>query len=87
MSQPDGLQAAMITIFCTQKLDLKMVILVNVAVNTPIDEESNATAGMQMITRSYLCLRVIGNIVTNPERDNWLQQTRLWIATAENSSI
>ena len=33
VSQPDGLQAAMITIFYTQVLDLGMVILVNVAVN------------------------------------------------------
>ena len=54
---------------------------------TPIDEENNATAGIQMITRSYLCLRVIGNIVTSPEKDDWLQQTRLRIATAKNDSI
>ena len=33
VSQPDGLQAAMITIFCTQVLDLGIIILVNVAVN------------------------------------------------------
>jgi len=35
LSQPDGLQAAMIYIFCTQVLaiDLEMIILVNVAVN------------------------------------------------------
>ena len=36
VSQPDGLQAAMITIFCTQVLDLGMIILVNVAVNPAI---------------------------------------------------
>ena len=53
----------------------------------PIDEENDATTGIQMITRSYLCLRVIGNIVTSPEKDDWLQQTRLRIATAENGSI
>ena len=33
MSQPGSLQAAMVTIFCTQILDLEMIILVNVAVN------------------------------------------------------
>ena len=33
VSQPDGLQAVMITIFCTQVLDLGIIILVNVAVN------------------------------------------------------
>ena len=42
---------------------------------------------MQTNTRSYLCLRVKGNIVTSPEKDDWLQQTRLRIATAENGSI
>ena len=36
MSQPGGLQAAMITIFCTQALGLGMIILVNVAVNSAI---------------------------------------------------
>ena len=53
----------------------------------PINEENDATAGIQTITRSYLCLRVEGNIVTSPEKDDWLQQTRLRIATAENGSI
>jgi len=53
----------------------------------PIDEENDATAGIQTITRSYLYLRVIGNIVTSPEKDDWLQQTSLQIATAENGSI
>jgi len=76
VSQPDGLQAAMLTTFYIQVLDLGMIILVNVAVNPamlsssrqqivkknmPIDEENNATAGIQTITRSYLGLRVIGN--------------------------
>ena len=55
--------------------------------NMTINEENDATAGIQTITRSYLCLRVIGNIVTSPEKDNWLQQIRLRIATAENGSI
>ena len=55
--------------------------------NTSIGEKSDATAGIQTITRSYLCLRVIGNIVTNLKKDNWLQQTRLQIALAENGSI
>jgi len=53
----------------------------------PINEENDATTGIQMITRSYLCLRVIGNIVTSPEKDDWLQQARLQIATVENGSI
>ena len=57
----------------------------------PFDEENNdennATAGIQTITRSYLCLKVKGNIVANPDKDNRLQQTRLLIATAENGSI
>ena len=34
VSQSDGLQAVMITIFGTQVLDLGMIILVNVAVNS-----------------------------------------------------
>jgi len=55
--------------------------------NTSIDEENDATAGIQTTTRSYLCLRVKGNIVTSPEKDDWFQQTRLWIATAKNGSI
>ena len=37
VSQPDGLQAAIITIFCTQVLDLGMIILQNVAVNPALD--------------------------------------------------
>jgi len=36
VSLPGGLQAAMITILCTQALDLGMIILVNVAVNPAI---------------------------------------------------
>jgi len=53
----------------------------------PINKENDATAGIQTITRSSLCLRVIGNIVTSSEKDDWLQQTGLWIATAENGLI
>ena len=51
------------------------------------NEENDATAGIQTITRSYLCLRVKGSIVTSPEKDDCLQQTRLQIAIAENGSI
>ena len=55
----------------------------------PIDEENNATAGIATNDHKKLliCLRVIGNIVTSPEKDDWLQQTRLQIATAKNGSI
>ena len=88
----------MFTIFCTQVLGLGVNILVNVAVYPAIlscsrsqivkiiaDQRKMTLLAIMLI--SYLCLRVIGNIITSPEKDDWLQQTKLRIAPAENGSI
>ena len=100
VSQPGGLRAPIITIFGTQVLGLGMTVFVNVKENAvfllcsrqqnikilPIGKENNATVAIPNITRSHLCLRVRGDILTSPEKEHWLKHTRLVNATVENAS-
>ena len=49
-------------------------------------KENDATVAISNITRSHLCLRVRGDMLTSPEKEHWLKHTRLVNAIVENAS-